>query len=211
MQLRERVLGALYLAAATVSSIHSVELFSVTNPLWLAVGISACFELGAVACLYSLNRSRGWLVGSLFLLVTAAQVLGNVYQAYSDAGDFSAFSELLGLQDMEAVVQRRILALSTAGILPLVALGFAGVLWDSRNRPDATVAAERVREETTAPAAPTTPDPRDARLRAALDALAANGSPDTARELLDAHNALWPGETSVHAAVERAGSHLGAR
>lgn len=125
--------AVLYAAAATVSTVHSVDLFGLTMPKWLAVSTACTFELGAASCLAAalwIKRTSRTLVWSLFGMVTVVQVAANLYSAYHGAHDFGDWSELLGLQDMERSMQRRTLAAVTGGILPLVALGFSRVMVD---------------------------------------------------------------------------------
>ena len=58
------------------------------------------------------------------------QMQGNLYHAFIHMGDFTQWSELFDLIDEDPLFQKRILAGVTAGILPLVALGFIKSLVD---------------------------------------------------------------------------------
>lgn len=142
------IFGLLYAAVATISTVHSVDMFGLVTGQWMAVATSCAFELGAAACLASavVGAATGW-TWSLFGLVTAMQVLGNVYSAFHGATDYSDWSALLGISGQDPVVQRRLLACVTGGTLPLVALGFVRQLSDLVRGPVAARAAESSRPD----------------------------------------------------------------
>jgi hypothetical protein len=58
------------------------------------------------------------------------QAMGNTYYAYINIEDFSMWSELFGLIEEDVIFQKRILAIISGAILPLVALGFIKSLVD---------------------------------------------------------------------------------
>lgn len=123
----------LYLLVSTISTIHVVEFFSLSNPKWLAISLAIAFEIGAAASLASLialkkmNKSLVWM---LFILLTAMQAMGNTYYAFVNLTDFQAWVELFGLVDEEIIYQKRILSLVSGAVLPIVALGFIKSLVD---------------------------------------------------------------------------------
>lgn len=89
----------------------------------LAIG----FELGAMCCLLStliLPKEKQALVWFMFVLLTLFQMMGNTYAAYSALDNFQGWIELFGLEEMEPIAQKRVLACISGAILPLVALGF---------------------------------------------------------------------------------------
>ena len=123
----------LYAWTSTVSAVHSVEFFEMTNPKWLAVSLAGAFEIGAAACLAGivvLEKTSAWMIWSLFAIVTATQVMANVHYAFAHAHDFANWAMAFGMQDLEPMMQRRILSWSSGGILPIVALGFIKSLVD---------------------------------------------------------------------------------
>lgn len=127
------VFVTLYALTSTLSTIHSVDFFRLANPQWLAVSLAIAFEVGAAACLAAivvLDKTTRWMVWTLFSLVTAVQIVGNMYYAYSHLEDFRQWSELFGLSEQEPILQKRVLSIIAGGILPLVALGFVKSLVD---------------------------------------------------------------------------------
>jgi len=123
----------LYILTSTVSTIHAIDFFKLSNPTWLAVTLAIAFELGSAASLASiiiLDKTSKGLVWSLFILITLVQVVGNMNFAYTHLQDFKSFSELFGLIDEDIIVQKRIISIISGGILPIVALGFIKSLVD---------------------------------------------------------------------------------
>jgi hypothetical protein len=124
---------SLYLAVSVISTIHVIEFFDLSNPKWLSVSLAIAFELGAAASLASLialDKMNKLLVWSLFITLTMMQAMGNTYYAYINIEDFSMWSELFGLIEEDVIFQKRILAIISGAILPLVALGFIKSLVD---------------------------------------------------------------------------------
>ena len=125
----------LWLIVSTVSTIHSVEFFKLSNSIGLSWSLSLAFELGAIASLGGLLISRGnkTLIWSLFILLTIFQVHCNMYWAWINAGDLSEWIHLLSLIDEDPDIQKRIFTIISGGILPVVALGFMKSLLDYLN------------------------------------------------------------------------------
>jgi hypothetical protein len=104
-----------------------------SNPTWLAVSLAIGFEVGAAASLASLivlekmNKSVVW---GLFILLTAMQAMGNTYYAFSHLENFTGWIELFGLQEEDLIYQKRMLAIISGAVLPVVALGFIKSLVD---------------------------------------------------------------------------------
>lgn len=125
------VFGLLYAMTATISTIHSVDLFSLSMPIWLAIATSIAFETGAAACLMAaIIGLRSNMVLALFVLVSLLQIIANTYSAFHGAHSFIDFSMLFGIMDQDEVMQRRTLAFVNGSLLPIVALGFAKCLAD---------------------------------------------------------------------------------
>jgi hypothetical protein len=123
----------LYVVVSIISTIHVIDFFEMTNPKWLSIFLAIAFEIGAAASLASiivLDKMNKFIVWSLFIILTAMQAIGNTYFAYTHLSDFSAFSELFGLVEEDPIFQKRILAVISGAILPLVSLGFIKALVD---------------------------------------------------------------------------------
>ena len=123
----------LYVITSLVSTIHVIDFFSLSNPHWLAVSLAIAFEVGAAASLASiitLNKMHRGMVWTLFILLTLMQAMGNAYYAYSHLSNFQSWVELFGLVDEEPIFQKRVLAIVSGAILPIVALGFIKALVD---------------------------------------------------------------------------------
>lgn len=123
----------LYLVVSIISTIHVIDFFEITNPKWLSVFLAIAFEIGAAASLasiVSLDKMNKFIVWSLFFILTAMQAIGNTYFAYTHLSDYTAFSELFGLSEEEPIFQKRVLAVISGAILPLVSLGFIKALVD---------------------------------------------------------------------------------
>jgi len=123
----------LYAVVSGISTIHVVDFFQITNPKWLSVFLAIAFEIGAAASLASiivLDKMNKFIVWSLFFILTAMQAIGNTYFAYTHLSDFTAWSELFGLSEEEPIFQKRVLAIISGAILPLVSLGFIKALVD---------------------------------------------------------------------------------
>ena len=123
----------LYSVVSIISTIHVVDFFDLTNPRWLSIFLAIAFEIGAAASLASiivLDKMNKFIVWSLFFVLTAMQAIGNTYFAYTHLSDFTAWSELFGLSEEEPIFQKRVLAIISGAILPLVSLGFIKALVD---------------------------------------------------------------------------------
>jgi len=124
---------ALYAIASIVSTIHVIDFFALTNPRWLAISLAVAFEIGAMASLAAiiiLDKTSRTLVWFLFILLTLMQMMGNAYYAYDNAKDYESWMELFALNEEEPIYQKRILAIISGAILPIVALGFIKSLID---------------------------------------------------------------------------------
>jgi len=123
----------LYLIVSVISTIHVIDFFKLSNPDWLAISLAIAFEIGAAASLASLialkkmNRSLVW---GLFIVLTGMQMMGNTYYAFKNLHDIQNWIDLFGLTDSEPIFQKRVMAIISGAILPLVALGFIKSLVD---------------------------------------------------------------------------------
>ena len=124
---------SLYLIVSIISTIHVIDFFKLSNPNWLAVSLAIAFEIGAAASLASLialDKMNKTLIWFLFILLTAMQMMGNTYYAFTNLENYQSWVELFGLIDEEPIFQKRMLAIISGAILPLVALGFIKSLVD---------------------------------------------------------------------------------
>jgi hypothetical protein len=123
----------LYAMVSAISTIHVIDFFRLSNPNWLAITLAIAFEIGAAASLGAiviLDKTSRFMVWMLFLIITAMQMMGNMYYAYTHLTEYQSWSELFGLIEEEPIYQKRILSLISGAILPLVALGFIKSLVD---------------------------------------------------------------------------------
>jgi len=127
------IMVSLYLLTSTISTIHVINFFELSNPSWLAITLAIAFEVGAAASLAAiiiLDRSNRLLIWSLFIIITLIQINGNMYYAYTHLSEFRSWSELFGMIEEEPIFQKRILSVVSGAILPIVALGFIKSLVD---------------------------------------------------------------------------------
>jgi hypothetical protein len=123
----------LYLLVSCISTIHVIDFFNLSNPTWLSISLAIAFEVGAAASLASLitlEKMNKGIVWSLFIILTLMQAMGNAYYAYIHLKDFQGWIELFGLNEEELIYQKRVLAVVSGAILPVVALGFIKSLVD---------------------------------------------------------------------------------
>jgi hypothetical protein len=123
----------LYTLVSTISTIHVIDFFKLSNPDWLAITLAIAFEIGAAASLGAiviLDKTSKALVWMLFILITVMQMMGNMYYAYSHIHNFQGWIELFGLNEEEPIFQKRVLSIVSGAILPIVALGFIKSLVD---------------------------------------------------------------------------------
>tara|TARA_R110000803_G_scaffold200909_2_gene265532 strand:- start:107 stop:970 length:864 start_codon:yes stop_codon:yes gene_type:complete len=164
LKLKEKVwIGtfvSLWLIVSTVSTIHSVEFFKLSNGAVLSWALAFAFELGAIGSLGGLIISRGskGLVWALFIALTAFQIHCNMYWSWINAGDLTEWIHLLSLIDEDPDIQKRIFTIVSGGILPLIALGFMKSLMDYLNPSKLKDEDEPVIE--TDPLPPTTEGPQ---------------------------------------------------
>jgi len=142
---------SLYALVATISMINSVAFFDLSHSGLMSWSLAIGFELGAAASLAAiiiLDKTNKTMVWSLFLLLTAFQMMANSFHAFINLEDYMGWIELFGLEEEEPITQKRILSVVSGAVLPLVALGFIKSLTDYI-RPDdgKTISSENVTEE----------------------------------------------------------------
>lgn len=142
----------LYLLVSTISTIHVIDFFRLSNPNWLAISLALAFEVGAAASLASLvtlEKMNKGIVWMLFIILTLMQAMGNVYYTYIHLHDFSGWIELFGLNEDDPIYQKRILAIVSGAVLPIVALGFIKSLVDyiKPSQPEVTEPSQITQDE----------------------------------------------------------------
>ena len=129
----------LYIAIGTVSVIHAINFFAISNENWLAIILAVAFEIGQAAVLFSLlvNKSKKTMPWFLMIVLTLVQVLGNVYSSYQYAAIHSTEeikyftdSVLFYLQDPNPQVNQVMISYITGAILPIVALCMTSMIVD---------------------------------------------------------------------------------
>jgi hypothetical protein len=124
---------SLYFLVATISMINSVAFFDLSHSGLMSWSLAIGFEIGAAASLAAiiiLDKTNKTMVWSLFLLLTAFQMMANSYHAFVNLEDYMGWIELFGLEEEEPIFQKRILSVVSGAVLPLVALGFIKSLTD---------------------------------------------------------------------------------
>lgn len=125
------VFASLYILVAVISLICSTEFFALAHSGTMSWVLAIGFEIGAMACLLStliLPKNKQGLVWVMFVILTLFQCMSNTYMAYAHLDKFSGWIELFGLNELEPMAQKRILASISGAILPLVALGFIRIM-----------------------------------------------------------------------------------
>ncbi len=127
------------LLVSAISTIHVINFFELSNYKSLAVTLALAFELGALSALAGiivLDKINKNVVMFIFILLTAYQMMGNSYFAYDYISNkmmanphlISNWTQLFGLDDSDSVVVKRILAIISGAILPIVSLCFLDLL-----------------------------------------------------------------------------------
>ena len=130
----------LYIAVGFVSTYHAISFFAISNQNWLAVILAIAFEIGQAAVLFSLLTSKSKKVMPWILMgvLTAVQVLGNVFSSYSymmlnnvDQIKYFTDSVLFFLQDPDPKVNQVMVSYITGAILPIVSLCMTSMVVDA--------------------------------------------------------------------------------
>lgn len=122
----------LWLLVSTISTIHSVSFFELSNSKTMAWTLAISFEIGAMASLGGLLLSRGSkiLIWVLFIILTLFQIHSNMYWAWSNSEDINEWVNLFSLEEEDPMFRKRIFVFISGGILPLISLGFIKSLMD---------------------------------------------------------------------------------
>jgi hypothetical protein len=126
---------------SVVSTIHVINFFSLSNGFGLALTLAIAFEIGALSALAGLvamgkiNKNVVWFI---FLILTAFQMMGNTFYAYdlitqrmlTEPDLIKNWTELFGLMEEDQILVKRIIAILSGAILPIVSLSFLDLLVD---------------------------------------------------------------------------------
>ena len=130
----------LYIAVGFVSTYHAISFFAISNQNWLAVILAIAFEIGQAAVLFSLltSKSKKIMPWILMGVLTAVQVLGNVFSSYQymminnvDQIKYFTDSVLFFLQDPDPKVNQVMVSYITGAILPIVSLCMTSMVVDA--------------------------------------------------------------------------------
>lgn len=130
------------LIVSVVSTIHVISFFELSNYYTLSLVLALSFELGALsglAALTVLDKINKNVVWFIFILLTVFQMVGNTYYSYDtttnkmlfDSNLIKNFSELFGFSiydNTDIIFIKRIIAILTGGILPVISLSFLHLL-----------------------------------------------------------------------------------
>lgn len=124
----------LYASIAFVSTYHAFAFFALANPMWLSVILAIAFEVGQATVLFTLLASgvkneRQVMAWVLMFVLTAVQVLGNVFSSYkymiinnADQIQYFTKSVLFFVQSPNPDYNYVMISYITGAILPVVAL-----------------------------------------------------------------------------------------
>lgn len=137
----------LYIAVAFVSLYHAIAFFALANPLWLATILAIAFEVGQAVVLFSILTNPGGsgskqnLSWFLMILLTAVQVIGNVFSSYkymlmynTDQIKYFTGSVLFFVKSPDPEYNYVIISYIIGAILPIVALCMTSIIADNLNR-----------------------------------------------------------------------------
>ena len=130
----------LYLAVGFVSVYHAINFFAISNEPWLAIILAIAFEIGQAAVLFTVlvNKEKKVIPWVLMCVLTAVQVLGNVYSSYQymvvnnpDLIKYFTDSVLFFIKDPNPQVNQVMISYITGAILPIVALCMTSMIVDT--------------------------------------------------------------------------------
>lgn len=123
------------LIVSVISSIHVINFFELSNYKSLAIALSISFEIGALSALAGLvvmDKINKNIIYFIFFLLTAYQMMGNTYYAYDmltqkmvgEPNLIKNWTELFGFDIEDSILMKRIIAIISGAILPIVSLCF---------------------------------------------------------------------------------------
>jgi hypothetical protein len=115
------------LAISLISMMHLISLFATSNSYAMAVAISVSIELASMSslvALVTLNKLNKFTIWSIFFVLSALQVIGNMYHAYVNTTPESLKSILDLLALSTSPWSLRFVMFMVSGILPVISLTF---------------------------------------------------------------------------------------
>lgn len=123
------------LIVSVISSIHVINFFELSNFKSLAIALSVSFEIGALSALAGLvvmDKINKNVIYFIFIVLTAYQMMGNTYYAYDMLSEkmmtnpnlINNWTELFGFDIEDTILMKRIIAIISGAILPIVSLCF---------------------------------------------------------------------------------------
>lgn len=139
---RSVIIGALVFVpfiVSIISTIHVVNFFKLSNFSWLAITLAIAFEVGALSALAAIavmDKINKFSLWSIFILITLMQMMGNTYYAFdfisnrmlTDPTWTQNWIDLFSINNAEIGVTKRILAIISGAILPIISLTFLHML-----------------------------------------------------------------------------------
>jgi hypothetical protein len=127
------------ITVAVVSISHVTKWYGISNPISWALYLSIGIEIAALSALAAISANMGKKVYFPFIVVTIIQFIGNIYFSYSyidinsvsfkDWVDLvSPLTELMGIESIDLVGNKRFLAFFAGGMLPIISLSFLHML-----------------------------------------------------------------------------------
>lgn len=127
------------LLVAFVSISHVTSFYGISNPFSWAIYLSVAIEIAAISALAGLSVRMGSFIYIPFGIVTLIQFIGNIFFAFSYIDETSqlfkdwmemagSVLEPVGIEPTDVSSHKRILALFSGGMLPLISLTFAHML-----------------------------------------------------------------------------------
>jgi len=124
---------------ALVSISHVTNWYNITNPITWATYLSVAVEIAALSALAAISAQMGNKVYFPFIVVTIIQFIGNIYFAYTyidtESKSFkdwvdliSPIGEMFSIEHNDTIGHKRILAMFSGGMLPLISLSFLHML-----------------------------------------------------------------------------------
>lgn len=120
---------------SVISSIHVINFFEISNNKALAIALSVSFEIGALSALAGLvvlDKINKNVIYFIFFLLTAYQMMGNTYFAYDVISQkmitnpdlIKNWAELFGFDVEDIISMKRLIAIISGAVLPIVSLCF---------------------------------------------------------------------------------------
>jgi len=143
------------LIVSVISTIHVINFFEISNNRGLAIALSLSFEIGALSALAGLvvlNKINKNVIYFIFILLTMYQMMGNTYYAYDIISQkmltnpdlIKNWAELFNFDIEDSVVMKRIIAIISGAVLPIVSLCFLDLSVDYIKKSNSDETSENI-------------------------------------------------------------------